>query len=785
MEASPFTAMGRELDMEKNKLYSNLKRYVLYMSVIWTCAVLLSLAWNLIEIYNRTMEAARTHALVAYEKDLIYRRWNSDHGGVYAEVTEKTQPNQYLFGLPERDIKTPSGKLLTMINPAYMFRQVSELALKEYGVRSHLTSLNLVNPSNAPDPWEKRALIAFSQGAEEVSSLEVIEGKKYMRLMRPLFTEKNCLECHTTHGYKEGDLRGGISVSVPVSSLMGNAYRHAIAVSLGHTFLWIVGLSGVNLGARRLRRSERERREMETQLHKLSHAVEQSPTSVVITDLKGNIEFINAAFSESSGYSSEEAIGKNISILKSGLHGDELFREILDTVHEDRVWRGDICTRKKDGESICELISASPIKTLDGEITNSIFVKIDDVERKRAEEALWKSEEKFRSISASAQDAIIMKDNDGNISFWNNAAEKIFGYKEEEVMGKNLHKLLSPQRYHAVNMPAFEQFRKTGKGNIVGATVEVEALKKDGTEIPIELSISAVKLDGNWNAIGIIRDVTDRKRVEEELKAAKEAAEAASRAKSDFLATMSHELRTPLNAIIGFSEILIDGIEGELTEEQKKDVTCIHSAGNNLLCLVNDILYLSKIEADKLSLENNPFDLRVTLKNIVDVLYPSAAVKGVDLKVEYGEEVPSDVTGDAGRIRQIILNFASNAIKFTDEGSATIRVEHEERTDKEGLYTISVEDTGMGIPEDKLETIFEKFTQADSSITRKHGGTGLGLTISKKLSELMGGTIGVSSVVGKGSIFWCKLPLKYVKGALDPDAPSPQPLQYPSQRKSV
>src|SRR3990170_2790952 len=169
--------------MEKSKFYSNLKRYVLFVSVIWTAAILLSLAWNLIEIYNRTMEAARTQALVAYEKDLIYRRWNSDHGGVYAEVTEKTQPSQYLVSLPERDIRTPSGKLLTMINPAYMFRQVSELSLKEYGVRSHLTSLNLVNPSNAPDPWEKKALLAFQQGVKEASSIEMLEGKKYMRLM--------------------------------------------------------------------------------------------------------------------------------------------------------------------------------------------------------------------------------------------------------------------------------------------------------------------------------------------------------------------------------------------------------------------------------------------------------------------------------------------------------------------------------------------------------------------------------------------------------------------------
>ena len=251
-------------DAEKIKaLLLRLEHYVWALAVVWTIVVAASLVWNVAQMKHETLEAARIQARVAYEKDVTYRRWNAGHGGVYVPVTEATQPNPYLSDVPERDITTPSGKLLTLMNPAYMTRQVHELSEKEYGVRGHITSLNPIRPENAPDPWEAEALQAFERGETEISSVEETEGEEYIRLMRPLITEKGCLECHAKQGYQEGDIRGGISVSVPMEPLRAIERKRILTFALAHGLLWLAGLSGIVLGTQRLRRSDRERRQVE------------------------------------------------------------------------------------------------------------------------------------------------------------------------------------------------------------------------------------------------------------------------------------------------------------------------------------------------------------------------------------------------------------------------------------------------------------------------------------------------------------------------------------------
>ncbi len=233
-----------------------LERYVWASAVVWTVVVAASLMWNVVQVKQESLEAARIQARAAYEKDVIYRRWNAGHGGVYVPMTEMTQSNPYLSEIADRDITTPLGKQLTLMNPAYMTRQVHELAAKEYGVHGHITSLNPIRPENAPDPWETEALQAFERGHAEVSSIEEVEGEEYMRLMRPLITEKGCLKCHATQGYREGDIRGGISVSVPMEPLKAIADITAIRFGVGHVLLWVMGLGGIVLAAQRLRQRE-------------------------------------------------------------------------------------------------------------------------------------------------------------------------------------------------------------------------------------------------------------------------------------------------------------------------------------------------------------------------------------------------------------------------------------------------------------------------------------------------------------------------------------------------
>jgi len=371
--------------------------------------------------------------------------------------------------------------------------------------------------------------------------------------------------------------------------------------------------------------------------------------------------------------------------------------------------------------------------------------------RKQVGERLRESEEKFRAMAASAQDAIIMMDNEGNISYWNEAAERMFGYKKDEIIGKHLHRTLAPERFYESYLKGFKKFQITGEGAAVGKTLELAAVRKDGTEFPIELSLSAVKLKGKWNATGIIRDITERKKVEEELEKAKKAAEEANQAKSQFLASMSHEIRTPMNAIIGISELLSGT---SLYDEQKEYVEMIKISAGNLLNIIDDVLDLSKIESGKLELEETEFNLRDVVEETAVSFVTQATKKGIELLCHIDPEIPAYIIGDPMRLRQILVNLIGNAIKFTEKGQVVVDVKTEERKGNRAILRFCVSDTGIGIPREKQAKIFESFTQADGSTTRKYGGTGLGLTISKQLVEKMGGRIWVESEIGKGSNFY-------------------------------
>jgi len=261
-------------DSEKIRVRSRLfKPYAWVLAVVWTVVVAASIVWNVVQVRQNTLGAARIQARAAFEKDVIYRRWNAKHGGVYAPVTEETQPNPYL-DVPERDVTTPLRRPLTLINPAYMTRQVHELAEEQYGVRGHITSLNPIRPQNVPDPWETEVLHAFERGKTEVSSVAKMEGKEYLRLMRPLITEKGCLKCHAAQGYQEGDIRGGISVSVPMEPLLAISRMQVLTLALGHVLLCLMGLAGIVLGTQRLRQSERERNRAAEALQKAKERAE-------------------------------------------------------------------------------------------------------------------------------------------------------------------------------------------------------------------------------------------------------------------------------------------------------------------------------------------------------------------------------------------------------------------------------------------------------------------------------------------------------------------------------
>ena len=247
-----------------------LRNYFWALLALWTLLVGSVLLWSLFQERIGTEETTRIQARSAFEKDLVYRRWVASHGGIYVPATENTPPNPYLSHIQERDITTPSGRALTLINPAYMTRKVHEMGAEQYGLLGHITSLNPIRPENAADEWETKTLRAFEQGAKEVSSVEKLDNQDYMRLMRPMITEQACLRCHAEQGYKVGDLRGGISVSVPMSPLRTVASEHMTMLALGHGVLWLLGLTGISIGGWHLRQRIREKEQAEEQIHEKS-----------------------------------------------------------------------------------------------------------------------------------------------------------------------------------------------------------------------------------------------------------------------------------------------------------------------------------------------------------------------------------------------------------------------------------------------------------------------------------------------------------------------------------
>lgn len=381
----------------------------------------------------------------------------------------------------------------------------------------------------------------------------------------------------------------------------------------------------------------------------------------------------------------------------------------------------------------------------------------DILTRQQLEDKLKESEDRCHAILESAVDILIIIDDKGIIEIFNATAEKVFGYSREDVIGRNV-KMLMPEPYHNEHDSYIENYKKTGMGKIIGIGREVVAKRRDGTTFPIDLAVSEFRAGSQRKFLGIIRDITERKRTEEELKVAILAAESANKAKGEFLANMSHEIRTPMNTIIGMTELALDT---ELTEEQRRYLKSVLSSSETLLYLINDILDFSKTEAGHIKIEAVDFNLTEVVERVVETMSISARNKGIELINYIDPDLNVLLKGDPNRLRQIIINLIGNAIKFTDEGEVIIKVEEAlipSPSNNTILLHFSVSDTGIGISKENQGLLFKKFSQVDGSSVRRFGGTGLGLSISKSLIELMGGEISVESEEGSGSTFHFYLP---------------------------
>jgi PAS domain S-box-containing protein len=454
--------------------------------------------------------------------------------------------------------------------------------------------------------------------------------------------------------------------------------------------------------------------------------------------------FVSHAYERIWGQSCLSAYAEPSSWIES-IHPEDLERVMQEFHRAAKSNQAQIEYRiiRPDGEMRWIWARTFSVPTGDGTATHLIGIAQDVTERKQAE----KVRAFLASIVESSDDSIIGTDLDGSILSWNHGAERLFGYTAEEAIGQSITILFEANR-HAAHLTTLQKIRRQEHIE----RFESVRVGKGGVPIDVSVILSPIRdpLGRLQGVSAIYRDITASKRADAELVKAKEAAEAASRAKSTFLATMSHEIRTPMNGILGMTELVLDS---DLTAEQRNNLELVHLSAESLLTVINDILDFSKIEAGKLEFESIPFDLRDRLGEIMQTLGFRAHQKGLELIYDVHPDVPVALSGDPGRLRQILINLVGNAIKFTEQGQILVKVELQSVSAETALVQFSVRDTGVGIPVEQQEKIFESFSQADQSMTRKYGGTGLGLTICSRLVEMMGGKIWVVSEPGRGSTF--------------------------------
>ena len=397
----------------------------------------------------------------------------------------------------------------------------------------------------------------------------------------------------------------------------------------------------------------------------------------------------------------------------------------------------------------------------------TVAVHTDVTGLKERELALRDSEAQKAGILKAAIDGVVTIDEEGTVLEFNEAAEEMFGWKADEIIGRNIGEVLVPEHLRPMFETIMENYRLKGAAPLVGRRTVGRAMRKDGSHFPMEISVVKVETAGGALFSGFIRDISDRIAAERRLTHARDEAQAASRAKSDFLATISHEIRTPMNGVLGAIDLLLDS---SLKPDQERLAKTAKGAGETLRMLLDDLLDFSKLEAGKLEISPAPFAPEEVVENCVDVFRAQAELKGLELRAEIDPDVPPVISGDAPRLRQILMNLIGNAVKFTSRGHITTRVQRLAGDEEFVVLRFGVRDTGIGIKPEFREKIFSKFSQAEPSTSRRFGGSGLGLAIVKGLTELMQGQVGYESKLGHGSHFWCDIPFVQVDAGVPLEA---------------
>lgn len=734
-------------------------RRVLVLTIsLWTAVCAGALVYHLNGSRHHVEQLARQSALEHVEKDLLYRHWAASLGGIYVPVTEQTPPNPYLAPYPERDITTPSGRKLTLVNPAYMTRQVYEMARDFTEIQGHITSLQALRPGNAPDHWEAGALQTIQSGAREFGEIVEFSGAPHYRLMYPLYIEKSCMKCHGSTGYKLGDLRGGISASVPMSKFGGLSRDHFVSGINTFGGIWALGIAGMAVFApfvgRRIRDQEQAEEALQQNLAFTQSIIDNEPECVKILGPGGVVKFMNrAGLAMIDAEGPEAVLGKPVHSLVVPEHRDA-FQRLTEAVLAGGTGSLEFEMIGFKGSRRWLETQVVPLRGTDGTVASALGITRDITERKKAEDALRKSEERLREAQRIGRMGNWELDLSGQSLWWSDEVYSIFGM--DPAQGVTFDAFIG--KIHADDR---SRVQDAVRRSLTAWQVEYRIELDDGTVRHLFETGTADK-DGAGRVVrrrGIVQDITERKQAEERRKQLEQQLLQAQKIESigRLAGGMAHDINNMLMPILGYAEI----ISMRMPEQDpgRDDLEQIIGAANRVRDMTRQLLAFAR----KQTLDAHPLNVNMVITQFGRILR-RALRENIEIDLRLAPVVRT-VIGDERQIEQVLLNLALNA-QDSMPGGGRLRIATQD-VDVDRAFAearpgmppgrqvlITFDDDGAGMDRETLEKIFEPFFT-----TKEAGrGTGLGLPTVYGIVKQHQGYIGVASATGRGTTFSIYLP---------------------------
>ncbi|MEN8119937.1 MAG: PAS domain S-box protein [Bacteroidota bacterium] len=739
----------------------NIRTFILIIS--WIIIVAISCIWNLYVIEKNLDLIVKGQAQSFFKQVQTSRAWNAGHGGVYVPITDETQPNPFL-DVPNREIYIDSlGIALTKVNPAYMTRQIGSIAEKENKVKFHITSLDPIRPQNKPDKWETVQLNKFESGTSEF--IEYIEEDSVYRYMAALPIKNACIKCHDKQGYKIGDIRGGISVTINGANYQESAFTQKTSILFFHILIFIAGAVSLLLFQWYSKKQFKKLQGVINQRQQIHNQLAESEEKYRIvadyahdweywTNCEGDFVYVSPAVERISGYKPDEFYEDN-KLMEKIIHPDDkrlLLKHkhgIIKNRERDPV-EFRIITKKDDTNWIghnCRDVYGESGELLGIRGNNRLITK-----RKETERALKESEEKFRGIVETASDWIWEIDKEGKYTYSSPKVLSILGYTEKEIIGKNPFDFM-PEKEKIRVLEIFNDI-VTNKKTI--NNVENINTHKNGNLIVLETSgIPFYNAKGEFMGYrGIDRDVTKRKETEQALKDSEAKLRENNKTKDKFFSILAHDLKSPFNSMLGFSDLLANKFDNLSVEKQKKFFGVINQGIHNTYKLIENLLLWSRAQMGTIDFNPEKENLYLLTRETIELLGHTAAEKSIMLTNEIPEG--TIILAERNMLLTILRNLISNGIKFTPRGGTIeIGVKSGHALSQ---YEIYVKDSGIGIAKEKIARLFSISENISTKGTEKEEGTGLGLILCKEFVEKHGGEIWVESEIGKGSEFIFTIP---------------------------